>query len=266
MQELFGGSTSTQEPKDVTPPELQQLRSPFASAISNLFNFNNIPTYNPNATNGTGAVPTAPITSNEQTLLNTMMGQLNDPTRADLLQKTLSGYFLPGQEGSNPFLQATIEAAQRPTLQGLEETLSRALPGRFTQAGHFTNPQGSSAFDRAAAIATRGASQTLGDIATNIASGAYTSERGNQNEALKLQSQDVQTTINALQAQALPRLIQQYGIDQGMEQFKTRIQAVLQALQTASGTLVNVGQSGKSTSSNGIIPTLLNPFNINIAR
>lgn len=256
MQELFGGSTQSSKPTDITPPELAGLRSPFASAISSLFNMNNVPTYNPSATNGTGAVPTAPIGANESSLLNTIMGQVNDPARADLLQKTLSGYFLPGQQGSNPFLQASIEAAQRPTLEGLTETLGRTLPGRFTQGGQFTQPQGSSAFDRAAAIATRGAAQSLGDIATNISSGAYTSERANQQDALKLNAQDVQTSISALQAQALPRLIQQYGIDQGMEQFKTRMQAVLQALQTASGTLITAGTESKGNSSTGVVPAI----------
>lgn len=70
--------------------------------------------------------------------------------------------------GPNPFSDAYIDQAQRRTTQNLEETLSRTLPGRFTQAGHIVQPQGSSAFDRAAAIATRGATQEMGDIATRI--------------------------------------------------------------------------------------------------
>ena len=260
MQELFGGSKTESKPVDVTPGELKGLRSPFADAISKLFSMDGTPTYNPNATDGTGAVPGAQITSNETDLINQIMGQAQDPNRAELLRKTYAGEFLPGQSGSNPFLQAAIEAAQRPTLQGLEETLGRTLPGRFTQAGHFTNPQGSSAFDRAAAIATRGASQSLADIATNISAGAYEGERNRQDSALKLNAQDIQATTEALKAVALPRLIQQYGIDQGMEQYKVRMQAVLQALQTASGTLVNTATKGTTTESKGIIPTLLAPF------
>lgn len=73
-----------------------------------------------------------------------------------------------GGANANPFAAAYIDQAQRQTMQNLEETLSRTLPGRFTQAGHIIQPQGSSAFDRAAAIASRGATQEMGDIATRI--------------------------------------------------------------------------------------------------
>lgn len=255
MQTLFGGSTSSSKPTDITPPELQGLRSPFADAISKMFGIGGTPSYDPNAAVG-GAVPTAPIGANENTMLTHIMNTVNDPNRADLLQKTLRGDFLPGQAGSNPFLQSAITAAQRPTMDNLTQVLGQTLPGRFTQGGHFVQPQGSSPFDMAAALATRGASQSMADIATNIASGAYTSERANQQQALNINSQDVQSSIQALQAEALPRLIQQYGIDQGMEQFKTRIAAVLQALQAASGTLVTAGNTQKSVTQNGIIPAL----------
>lgn len=81
----------------------------------------------------------------------------------------------------NPMMQAYIEATQRPILEGLEETLSRTLPGRFTQAGQFIQQgEGSSAFDRAAAIATRGAAQAQADIGTRIGFETLESERGRQ--------------------------------------------------------------------------------------
>jgi hypothetical protein len=80
----------------------------------------------------------------------------------------------------NPYLARMIEAAQRPTIQALEETLSRTLPGRFTQAGQFVQPQGSSAFDRAAAIASRGAGDTMGDIAGRLSFDTYEAERARE--------------------------------------------------------------------------------------
>lgn len=107
---------------------------------------------------------------------------------------------------NNPLMKAYIEAAQRPTLEALQETLSRTLPGRFTLAGQSTQPQGSSAFDRAAAIATRGTSQSLADIATKISydslEAARQRESGAFGEELNRRGQkDLQTQSLTSQAQ-----------------------------------------------------------------
>lgn len=253
-------TSSTQEPVDKTPAEIAALRGPFASAAGGLIgggpSMSGIPNYNP----ATGAVPGAPVGANENQLLSLLQGQALDPTTRNYLSSVVKGNYLPGSPNQNPFLSSAIEAAQRPTLQGLEETLTRSLPGRFTQAGQFTNPQGSSAFDRAAAIATRGASQAVGDIATNVTAQAYGQERGLQNQAVALTQADVQSTISNLQAQALPRLIQQYGIDQGLTLFQTRVDSLLKALATITGapltTIAEKGTSSGSQSSFGV----QNPF------
>ena len=209
---------------------------------------------------------------------------------------------------NNPLLQAYITAAQRPTLENLTETLTRDLPSRFTAAGQFVQPTGSSAFDRAAAIASRGAANAIGDIGTNIGyqgynldrtlqeqaineqqnrllsaatgtagnalsaaqgnqttalgagqsnlsailsalqgnqsagleaqkanQGAYETERQLQQGGVQLNQQEVQNTIQNLQAQALPRLIQQYGLDQGLQQFNNQVNNLMTLLQTAGG-------------------------------
>jgi hypothetical protein len=142
-------------------------------------------------------------------------------------------------------------------------------------------PQGSSAFDRAAAIATRGATDAVADTNAKIYGGAYDTERANQQQAVGLSQQEVQTTINNLAAQALPRLIQQYGYDQGLEEYKTRLAAMLDVFKTAAGvaaptigqtsTSSSAGQesassqqssSGKGTSEStpGVVPTLAGMF------
>lgn len=244
---LFGGSTqeakSQQGPVDVTPPELSRLREPFAQTLERLLGARG---GDPLA--GVPQAPgplAAPLGGNEAALLERLMGE--GAGRSDLLSRTIGGEFL--RPDTNPFLQSMIEAAQRPTLQGLEETLSRVLPGRFTGAGQFVQPQGSSAFDRAAAIASRGAADALADIATNISGAAFEAERGRQQEAITLSQQDVQATVQNLQAQALPRLIEQLGIDKGLEQFQQRIAAVLQALSLLTGgQITNIAQQGTSTS------------------
>lgn len=259
IKTLFGGSDSSSKARDMTPPELAGLRGPFADAIKALI-----------GTGGLSGVPsfggnlTAPITDGEKDVLSSL--SIDDPlqsARRELLTRTMRGDFLPGAAGSNPFLQASIEAAQRPTLQGLEETLSRTLPGRFTQAGQFVGPRGSSAFDRAAAIATRGATQEMGDIATQLSFGTQEAERGRQQESIQLGQNEVQTLISTLQAKALPRLIEDMGIERGLDEFKTRLNALLQALGiVTSAPLQNIGNNQKSSTGANVVGTLLSPLNI----
>lgn len=251
---LFGGSdqksTSVSGPQDVTPSEVTKLRGQFAETLGALLGDTS------GTTDVLSGVPTTPtgqqvaqITPNEQQILDILQNDVLAGTRRDYLSNVIGGQYLPGGTQANPFLQATIEAAQRPTIQALTETLERTLPGRFTAAGQFIQPEGSSAFDRAAAIATRGAAQTLGDIATNIAFGTQEAERGRQQEAVQLGQQEIDTTITNLQAQALPRLIEDLGLERGLEEFKLRINTLLQALQIATGTpLQTVAQQSRAES------------------
>lgn len=259
LQNLFGGGTqqtqSTSTPVDLNP--FTALRGPLTDALQG-----QLASGGPQYTGPTAA----PITANETTQLGNLMGNNGPGTaRAGLIDSTLNGNFLPGQPGANPFLDAAIKAAQRPTLEGLTETLDRDLPGRFTAAGQFTNPQGSSAFDRAAALASRGAANALGDIATNMSSNAYTTERTNQQNAIPLSQQEVQTGISNLQAQALPRMIQELGIERGLTLFQQRTSNLLQLLAMIGGVtapnIANQQQStGTSSSTTGIIPGLSTLF------
>jgi hypothetical protein len=254
MHAIFGGKSSesqaTSKPVDMTPDELKGLRPQFAGELSKQLTTGG-PSY-------TGPL-TADMTQNEADLLERL--RTEGGTRRGLLEDTLAGKFLPGQAGSNPFLQAAITAAQRPTLEGLTEVLGRTLPGRFTNAGNFVQPNGSSAFDRAAGIATRGAANALGDIATNMSYGAYNDERTRQQGAIQLSQADLNSTIDNLKAQALPRLIQQAGIDKGIELFGQRTQSLMELLKilaaSTSATLGNVQQStSKANEDKGIIPAI----------
>lgn len=257
LQNLFGGSSqqsqSTSTPTDMTPDAYKTLRQPLTDSLTSLLSTGG-PSYS-------GPL-NAPIGANEQTQLGNLMGQNGPGTaRSSLLDQTLQGNFLPGQPGGNPFLQDAITAAQRPTMENLQETLSRSLPGRFTQNGQMVQPQGSSAFDRAAAIATRGATQAMSDIATNMSSNAYTTERANQQNAIPLSQQEVQTGIANLQAQALPRMIQELGIERGLAQFQQHTQNLLQILSMIGGVaapvIAQTAQStGEGNSMTGIVPGL----------
>lgn len=263
METLFGGS-NTEQQSTSTPtnmnPFTTALQAPVTNAATNLLT-GGIPAYQPNSNMA------APIGANEQAVLGQLNGMTGPNTqRNNLLSDTMSGNFLPGSPGGNPFLSAAITAAQRGTANTLNDTLSRSLPGQFLAAGHNVNPtSGSSAFDTAGALYASRAGQTMADIATNMSNQNYQFERGQQQQAVPLQQAEVQTTLNNLQAQALPRLIQQYGIDQGLQAFQQRTTQLLQLLATAGGmaqpVIGNTQQStGTSTTEKGVIPGLTGAF------
>lgn len=165
-----------------------------------------------------------------------------------------------GGNGSNPFLQSAIEAAQRPTLQGLEETLSRTLPGRFTQAGHIIQPGGSSAFDRAAAIASRGATQELGDIATRMSYNAFEAAQGREATSLEnelarrgqmgLQTQNLEA--GAMQNQ-LDRALQVPGMEAQLQQLGANTDLALAQLPTqAAETALRLAQARGQEAGTGL--------------
>lgn len=207
-----------------------------------------------------------------------------------------SGAFNAAANANNPITNAYVQAAQRQTQQALQEALTQSLPSQFAAAGQNVAPGTSSAFDRAAAIATRGTANALGDIATNInynnlnnvqnreaqalsqnsaqnaAAGLQTQQLGvnttqnaqqnAQNAAQiqqagatansNIQANDVNTMINNLQAQALPRLINDQGIQNGMTAFNNNINSILAGLGIAAGTTRPVIGNSSSSSSGGI--------------
>lgn len=280
LQALFGGSTtnqnsqSTSTPTNFTAPALSGLAGPLSDALTSLKNSLTGTTNNANPTGGATPTPQAPETAQETNLLNTIQGQVGPGTSsADYLKKVLAGNQLPGAPGGNPDLAGAITAAQRPTLNNLTQTLTQALPGRFAVAGQQLQPNspgstggGSSAFDNAAALAFQSAANASADIASNIGSNAFETGTKNQIAAAGLDQNEVNNTISALQASALPRLIQQNGLTQGLQLFNQQVQNLLDTLKTIGAvqapTLANTSQStaaGTSTSSKGIIPDLFKP-------
>lgn len=248
LQSIFGGSSqqATNKPVDLTPAEFTDLRAPLAGSLKGLLDSGGGPQYD-------GPLY-SPITGNEQSTLDQLTATTGPGTgRSNLLADTIAGKYLPGQDGANPYLQDAIKAAQRTNLEGLTETLTRSLPGRFTAAGQMVQSNaggqgGSSAFDRAAAIATRGVANANADIATNMSANAYESERNRQTQAVQLDQAEVDTTIKNLQAQALPRMIQELGIERGLSLFQQRTAALLDILKTiGSVSSPHIAQEGQST-------------------
>lgn len=234
-----GQSNGSSTTSNYTDPALSKLSGSLADTLKQvLASFGSQTANAGNPIANSTAAPQAPVTPQEQQLLSQLSTQTGPGTAsADYIKKTLAGNFLPGQPGANPFFDAAVHAAQRPTLQGLQETLSRSLPGRFTLGGQQIQSNagdqgGSSAFDRAAAIATRGAADAVGDIATNMGNTQYGNERQQQTAAAGLDQAQVDQTIKGLQAAALPRLIQQNGLDKGLALFQQQTSNLLDFLKT----------------------------------
>jgi hypothetical protein len=90
-------------------------------------------------------------------------------------------------------------------------------------------------------------------------------ERQLQQQAIPLGQQEVQTTVTNLQAQALPRLIEDLGIERGLAEFQRKTSELLAILQLTGGvTAPAIAQqrqsTGESETQKGIVPTLLSPF------
>lgn len=272
----FGGSSSksqsTNQAVDLTPAAFRGIQPDIAAALQRLLVPGGIPLQP-----GPGSDITNP-TPNMNATLNNLQSTAGTPGSNPawaVINDTLSGKYLPGQEGSNPFLAAAIEAAQRPTAAALNDTLSRTLPGTFTAAGQtigggLRSPNanlkpGSTAFDMAAARAFEGGSKALSDIATNMSFQGYNAERGFQsqaiNQALTAGQQDIQALVQNLEAQNVPIALKKYGYEEGVKRANDQINQIIQALSVGAGLArPTVGQQGQSTQTSSSQGNAFNSF------
>ena len=240
----IGGSSGSSKAKDVTAPEFQELRSPFAGQIgSQLPALQGITADTP--TLGDGLDPSQfvqGISAQEQGIVDQIAGtQLaggspEAQAAADLRTRTIQGEFLQPNE-------AQLAALNRPTIRAFEEA-RRGDVGAFTQAGQ--NIQESSPFFRARSIAQEGLAGALANANAQV----FLNERGIQadtaQQANAQDAQRVQTAVASLQATALPRLVQDLGIERGLQAFDARRDALLAFFQGVAGvTDESVGQKSK---------------------
>lgn len=283
QQQSQSQSQATSTMVDTTPPELRALRSPLVDQLMSVFGQIGQAPGNPIGTSGNilGQPLYSPMAPGEAAALPGVNAIATDPTRAGLINSTLSGNFLPGQPGANPFLDAAVKAAvtqaQQPTIDAYNQNVSKVLPSMFAAAGHQVDPtSGSSAFTQALTDASKTFGQTLANQAQAISApayaAAYESERGRQQAAIPLGQQEINTAISNLQAQGLPRLIQDLGPQRALQVWQTQVQSLIQALAVAGGApIANQGQNSQSTSSStssgtstGVSNTTQNP-NLNQA-
>lgn len=307
---MAGGGSSSSQPVDMTPGAFKNLQGPFADVIGQFLGVGG-QAANPNAILGnipgyTGPLA-APMGANEASTLQMLQQQpygATSPTgvAANFTQGLMNAnpamnpnmaQFATAFGGANntmnanntgnPFLQAAITAAQRPTMQNLTETLGQTLPSQFTTAGQAIQPGGSSAFDRAAAIATRGATQAMSDIAANMSSQDYEAQQQRnasllgqtaQNQAVQsegnlnrqvasaqaapaIQQGQMSALVQNLQSQALPRLINEYGIERGMSEFQQRMNTLLSLIGVGAGTTTpTTSQASSSEQKPNVLPFL----------
>ena len=259
IQMAFGGGSSksktSSDPIDMNP--FQSLRPGFSKVLESLFQSGGGPEYSGPLVAG--------MEDGERRALAGSEAIAFDPARKQLIDETLRGRYLPGQEGANPFLNASIEAAQRNLMEQGSRLIGRNIPGQAVLAGHRVGSGGSSAFDRARSVAEVGVMDRVADIGKVMQQQAYESERGRQTATIALSQQEIDTMTKNLQNQGLPRLIADLGIERGRDQFNKRLQALFQAIGMAGQFLMpNIAnvQRGSSTSEQytGIVPGITNAF------
>lgn len=218
-------SRNRSRPYDYTPSEFVNLRDEVSETIDMILRTGGGPRY--------PGPFVAPITEAELENLSWLQ-DLQAPTRAqdlgeDLRERTLAGDFLDPE--SNPFLRDYVRAAQEDVRESYDEgeMARRAL---FARAGH--SLPSSSPFAHAQVKGQDEYGEAISDIATQVYAGAYAAERELQTVAMDQERQAVAQrwiiAIQNLEAQALPRLIAQMGIDRAIEEHYRRQELLMAAL------------------------------------
>lgn len=260
MSGLFGGSKSksTSKPKDLQAAPYTALRPQVAGTVSDVLSglTGGLDYSGPNLSPANTAQYAAPVTGQQQGLIDQAVGSVGPggnplmDAATGMLQSTLAGNYL--SPDSNPFLKASVTAAQDPLMQDFSRTIVPQLLARFTAAGQQVQGGGSSAFANAANNSASDLERNLGNIAAQMYGANYTTERANQMQAATQAntiSNDSMTRLqSALQAASLPQLTADLGIQRGLAEYNTRMNSVLQAIQLAlGGTQPVVANQTKST-------------------
>lgn len=243
---LGGGQSSSKsksETIDVTPSEYAGLRGPLADILKQYMSTGG-PQY-------TGPLA-AQMTGQEQSSLANVLSQsngvspLSSAAQGELLKNLQGGYT---DLSTNPFLQSSIAAATRPISQQAEQ---QRLTDRATFGIANQRLDQSSPFAQASALRDRAELDAISSATSDIGSKAYEAERGRQfgsvaaSEALT--AGQFNRTVEGLKAAALPRLIEQLGIDNGLKEFQRRQDAILQAAGIAAQASTLFGTKSSSSS------------------
>ena len=212
-------SKSSSTVNDAQDPYYQALRYDVASK------------YRPILQGGLDAVPkfegplVTPITSGEQSALGSAMEfDPTNPLHKAITQSwndTNAGRYLRPE--TNPALQASYQRAVNPALQYGDVRAAENAPNANTPAA---NP-----FSDISAARTADRANLSADSAGRFYGRNYTAERGRMGEALQAGGQyglqeaalKFDTLTKQLQFSALPRMIEDLGVERGLQEYKLKL-------------------------------------------
>ncbi len=243
---LFGSKGIPEKFVDLTPSEFAATRQPTADALTGLIKA------------GGGAPFDGPlhagITSQEQSIVDTAVTQAagNDPlsqATSGLVDRTLGGEFVRGNAG----LDAAVKSAVDPTRGAIASLDLPQLSPKLDASGNRIVTAGDNPFTTAAQIGVTGAENALSDIERAVRSESFQREETRRQEAIKLASDvasgALKKTILGLKAAALPRLIEDLGIQRGLVEYNDRINRLLETINV--GVQIGAPVAAKTAGSPG---------------
>ena len=206
-----------------------------------------------------------------------------NPDQRELIIKQILD-LLTGQSAdpNDPRIQAAITAATRPILERFQDQtdIDRNL---FTRAGQFVQPGSSSPFEMASSRRDVGLANALGDTGARIVlenlqaerdrqfnlvdtlSGAFETGQDRQlraaTEVVPFEKGQLEGLTDALDTVALPRLIEQFGLTQGQEQFAEQKRQLIEILRLfVMGNQPQIVSIPGSAGSSGLVGPVVESF------
>jgi len=259
---------------DLVPAEFAALRPQFASFFSNalpqlqglLQGFQNPSTQEGGLDRFRTGLSSGEFQGIESLRQQSQGLSQNEQLSQDLIGRRLRGDFFNPEE--NDALRDSIKfTTQNINQQVNDQDLERR--SLFARAGQSLSE--SSPFAVAQASGNQGRLDAIGENTANLIFGTVEAERGRQTNAIeqaRANSRGIfERSQASLQAQALPRLVDDRGVERGLQEFQSRLAALTQALGFGAGLVsptvgVNSGGRSSSSSKQGGISSLAYKHNI----
>jgi hypothetical protein len=214
----MSGGSSHSKPKDMTPRAYRGLREPTALRLNQLSDFRNTP--------GWGGVYSAPITSGEQAGVNRFSDYvLGDQGSFDYLSRMGRGEYV----NKNPWVDEMVRLSGE-NLMDMYNTGDLERRALFHRAGQQDLSE-NSPFAQASAELAGNFLRAVSEANVGIRGQAYESDMGRSLQANQLLAGLMQAN---LEAQSVPRLIADLGVQRGMEEFNARRTFLQNMLTTAA--------------------------------
>lgn len=226
QQQSVGAQAGSQSstPVDLTPEQFESLRGPLAQALQSQIQSGGGPQFQ-----GDFA---AQLGGGENAFLQAIQQQGLNPSAAN----QASGNFLQSmlQGAGQGAISDAIQSAQQSVINQFNEETLPGLRAQFARAGQqIQGDRGSSPFQMAQARASSGLADALGGVSSDITLQGINQQLQAANQAQGLDQARMENLMAGLEASALPRMVEQLGIDRGLEEFRRRQDQLLQVLGAA---------------------------------